>query len=127
VENYGTTLEITIFFKLLNITLINGGAIMQAKIIIKRKFIKGKQREIIALLRELRSGALQQPGYISGETLSSKEDPQTLVVIGSWQDMESGITWRENDTRKTLERMLETYQETSTEYLELTLGAFIEE
>jgi heme-degrading monooxygenase HmoA len=127
VENYGTTLEITIFFKLLNITLIKGGAIMQAKIIIKRKFIKGKQREIIALLRELRSGALQQPGYISGETLSSKEDPQTLVVIGSWQDMESWITWRENDTRKTLERMLETYQETSTEYLELTLGAFIEE
>ena len=100
---------------------------MQAKIIIKRKFIKGKQREIIALLRELRSGALQQPGYISGETLSSGEDPQLLVVIGSWQDMESWIAWRENNTRKTLERMLETYQEISTEYLELTLGAFIEE
>lgn len=100
---------------------------MQAKIIIKRKFIKGKQREIIALLRELRSGALQQPGYISGETLSSVEEPQALVVIGTWQDMESWIAWKENDTRKTLERMLETYQETSSEYLELTLGAFIEE
>ena len=100
---------------------------MQAKIIIKRKFIKGKQREIIALLRELRSGALQQPGYISGETLTSGDDPQTLVVIGSWQDMESWINWRENDTRKTLERMLETYQETSSEYQELTLGTFIED
>jgi heme-degrading monooxygenase HmoA len=100
---------------------------MQAKIIIKRKFIKGKQREIIALLRELRSGALQQPGYISGETLSSREDPQLLVVIGSWQDMKSWIAWRENDTRKTIERMLETYQETSSAYQELTLGAFIEE
>jgi heme-degrading monooxygenase HmoA len=100
---------------------------MQAKIIIKRKFIKGKKREIIALLRELRSGALQQPGYISGETLTTSEDPQMLVVIGSWQDMKSWINWRENDTRKTLERMLETYQETSSEYLELTLGAFIEE
>jgi heme-degrading monooxygenase HmoA len=100
---------------------------MQAKIIIKRKFIQGKQREIIALLRELRSGALQQPGYISGETLSSREDPQLLVVIGSWQDMESWIAWKENNTRKTLERMLETYQETSSKYQELTLGAFIEE
>ncbi len=100
---------------------------MQAKIIIKRKFTKGKQREIIALLRELRSRALQQPGYISGETLSSREDPQTLVVIGSWIDMESWIVWRENDTRKTLEKMLGTYQEGSTEYLELTLGIFIEE
>ena len=100
---------------------------MQAKIIIKRKFIKSKKREIIALLRELRSGALQQPGYISGETLTSSEDPQTLVVIGSWQNMESWINWRENDTRKTLEKMLETYQESSSEYLELTLGTFIEE
>jgi hypothetical protein len=41
--------------------------------------------------------------------------------------MESWINWRENDTRKTLERMLETYQETSSEYQELTLGTFIEE
>jgi quinol monooxygenase YgiN len=100
---------------------------MQAKIIIKRKFVKGKQREILALLRELRSGALQQPGYISGETLSDTQDPQTLVVIGSWRDMESWISWKENDTRKTLEKMLETYQETSSEYLELTLGTFIED
>ena len=100
---------------------------MQAKIIIKRKFMKGKQREILALLRELRSGALQQPGYISGETLTSTEDPQTLVVIGSWRDMDSWINWRENDTRKTLEKMLETYQIASSEYLELTLGTFIED
>ena len=99
---------------------------MQVKIIIKRKFKKGKKREIIALLRELRSGALQQPGYVSGETLTSEEDPQTLVVISSWQNMENWISWRENNTRKTLEKMLETYQETSSEYQELTLGTFIE-
>jgi heme-degrading monooxygenase HmoA len=100
---------------------------MQAKIIIKRKFFRGKQKEIIALLRELRSGALQQPGYISGETLTSANDPQTLVVIGTWQDMESWYRWKENDTRKTLERMLETYQEESTDYQELTLGTFVED
>ena len=56
---------------------------MQAKILIKRTFIKGKKSEIIALLKELRSGALLQPGYISGETLSSVDQPQTLMVIGS--------------------------------------------
>jgi quinol monooxygenase YgiN len=100
---------------------------MQAKILIKRKFLKGKKSEIIALLKELRSGALQQPGYISGETLSSVDQPQTLMVIGSWQDMESWHNWKENDTRKTLERMLATYQEGSTEYQEFTLGGFIEE
>ena len=100
---------------------------MQAKILIKRKFNKGKKREIIALLRELRAMALQQPGYISGETLSAVDHPQMLMVIGTWQDMESWHNWKENDTRKTLERMLATYQDGSTEYQEFTLGGFIEE
>lgn len=100
---------------------------MNAKILIKRKFKTGKQREIIALLRELRSGALHQPGYISGETLTSTEDPQTMMVIGTWQDTESWYNWKRNNTRQTLEQMLETYQEGSTEYQEFTLGAFIED
>ena len=101
--------------------------IMNAKILIKRKFKSGKQKEIIALLRELRSGALHQPGYISGETLTSTEDPQTMMVIGTWQDMESWYSWKRNTTRQTLEQMLEIYQEGSTEYQEFTLGAFIED
>ena len=100
---------------------------MQAKILIKREFIKGKKNEIIALLKELRSMALQQPGYISGETLSSYDLPQTLMVIGTWQDLESWHNWKENATRKTLEQMLSTYQEGSTEYQEFVLGGFIEE
>jgi quinol monooxygenase YgiN len=100
---------------------------MNAKILIKRRFKKGKQKEITALLRELRSGALHQPGYISGETLTSSEDPQVLMVIGTWQDMESWYKWKQNSTRQTLEQMMETYQEESTEYEEYSLGAFIEE
>ena len=100
---------------------------MNAKILIKRRFKKGKQKEIITLLRELRGGALHQPGYISGETLTSSEDPQVLMVIGTWQDMESWYNWKQNSTRQTLEKMMETYQEKSTEYQEYTLGAFIED
>lgn len=100
---------------------------MNAKILIKRKFVKGKKKEIIALLRELRTGALSQPGYISGQTLASCDDPQTLMVIGTWQDIESWHKWQDNDTRNTLEKMLETYQEGSTEYQEYILGSFIED
>jgi len=100
---------------------------MNAKILIKRRFKKGKQKEILALLRELRSGALQQPGYVSGETLTSSDDPQELMVISTWHDMESWYKWKQNITRQTLEQMLEIYQEKSTEYQEYTLGTFIEE
>lgn len=100
---------------------------MNAKILIKRKFKKGKEKEILALLRELRSGALHQPGYISGETLTSTENPRTMMVIGTWHDMESWYNWKRNNTRQTLEQMLETYQEGSTEYQEFKLGAFVED
>ena len=100
---------------------------MNAKILIKRKFKKGKQKEILALLRELRSGALHQPGYISGETLTSTENPRTMMVIGTWHDMESWYDWKRNNMRQTLEQMLETYQEGSTEYQEFKLGAFVED
>ena len=99
---------------------------MNAKILIKRKFKKGKEKEILALLRELRSGALNQPGYISGETLTSTENPRTMMVIGTWHDMENWYNWKRNNTRQTLEQMLETYQEGSTEYQEFKLGAFVE-
>jgi heme-degrading monooxygenase HmoA len=98
---------------------------MQAKILIKRKFKKGKQKEIMALLWELRSGALQQPGYISGETLASSDDPQILLVIGTWENLESWHRWKENETRKALEKTLANHQEGSTEYHEYISGAFI--
>ena len=100
---------------------------MHAKIIIKRKFKRGKRPEIIAMLRELRSQALHQAGYISGENLTSTEDPQTMVVIGTWQDLESWHKWKRNRTRQTLEQMLETYQVESTEYQEFRVGAFVED
>ena len=100
---------------------------MQAKIIIKRKFMIGKKTEIIALLREFRSSALNQPGYVSGETLTSIDDPQTMIVISTWQDLESWYKWKDNNTRKTLEKMLGTYQEESTDYQECIFGALVEE
>jgi quinol monooxygenase YgiN len=111
----------------LKLFILSKEVIMQAKILIKRKFKKGKKSEIIALLKELRARALLQTGYISGETLSAADHPQTLMVIGSWQDMESWHNWKGNNTRKTLEQMLATYQEGSTEYQEFVLGGFIEE
>ncbi len=48
------------------------------KVLLERT-IKGKNvGEMVRLLRKLRVKAMQQPGYISGETLHSVEDPQRL-------------------------------------------------
>ncbi len=100
---------------------------MQANILIKRKFQAGKKKEIISVLRELRARAMDQPGYISGQTLASPEDPQLLLVISVWQDLESWHKWSNNPTRQALEQVLESYQMGPTEYQEFILGGFIEE
>ncbi len=95
---------------------------MLAKILIKRRFKKGCNKEVLALLNEFRAGAMNQPGYISGETLVDSRDPQNLVVIGTWQDMDSWHRWKENRARRTFEAMMEIYQEGPALYEEYFLG-----
>ena len=95
---------------------------MLVKIFIKRRFKKGKVKEISAILRDFRAGAMDKPGYVSGETLVSYEDPQNVLVIGTWQDMESWLAWKGNPKRKEFEAMLEIYQEGPTSYEAFMLG-----
>ncbi len=99
---------------------------MLVKIFIKRRFKKGKVSEIRALLKEFRSGAMNQPGYVSGETYVSYDDPHDVVVIGTWASMESWEAWRKNKTRQEFEEMLAIYQEEPTEYKRYVLGAPLE-
>ncbi len=95
---------------------------MLVKILIKRRFQKGKVKEINAILRDFRAGAMDRPGYVSGETLVSFDDPQNVLVIGTWQDMESWLAWKEDPKRIAFESMLELYQEGPTQYEAFMLG-----
>jgi len=96
---------------------------MIAKILISRHFKKGKRKDIFALLKRFRSTALNQPGYISGETLTEDNDPQRMLVITTWEDMESWDNWKESNERKEFEAMLQLFQEGPTEYKRYLLGA----
>jgi heme-degrading monooxygenase HmoA len=58
---------------------------MAVKIVIKRKFKDGNMRAASRLLINNRNGAMQQPGYISSETLQSLSDPDQVVVVTMWQ------------------------------------------
>jgi antibiotic biosynthesis monooxygenase (ABM) superfamily enzyme len=97
-------------------------AFMIAKIIIKRRFVEGKTKQVLALLNEIRSRAMQQPGYISGETLMTPEYPNNMAVIATWQDIEDWLAWKENPERSKFEEMLAIYQSRPTEYEEYLLG-----
>jgi antibiotic biosynthesis monooxygenase (ABM) superfamily enzyme len=95
---------------------------MVAKIIIKRRFVEGKTKQILALLNEIRSKAMNFPGYMSGETLSKKEFPLNMAVISTWQTMEDWLRWKESPERKKYEEMLAIFQTRPTEFEEYILG-----
>ncbi len=95
---------------------------MIAKVIIKRRFLKGKETEIVALLNQLRGGAMKQPGYISGETLTGSDNPQKMTVIATWQSLGEWQQWKNNDQRRQFEAMLEVFQEGPAQYEEYIVG-----
>ena len=72
---------------------------MAVKVLIKRRFKEGKAREVFALLNNFRSAAMEQKGYITGETLIGHDDPQKLLVIGTWQSIDNWLSWKEDLAR----------------------------
>jgi heme-degrading monooxygenase HmoA len=60
---------------------------MSVRIIIDRKVKKGNEADFAKLLRKLRSKATFSRGYISGEMLRDRDDPQNYIVISAWQSV----------------------------------------
>ena len=96
---------------------------MIAKIIIKRRFKEGKTPQIVSILNKIRSLAMEQGGYQSGETLIKSDQPNNMVVISTWNSLEAWQKWKDSPERKQYETMLEVYQEGPTEYDEYLLGS----
>jgi heme-degrading monooxygenase HmoA len=94
---------------------------MLVKVLIRRKFKKGRAKEVNALLNEFRAGAMNRKGYVSGHTLVSADDPQALLVISTWQGLEEWQDWKNGQTRKSFEAMMEIHQEGPTVFEEYLL------
>jgi heme-degrading monooxygenase HmoA len=80
----------------------------------------GQEAEILprlsSLLFDLRSMALRQPGYISGETMRNVEDPSEFLVISTWRSIEDWQDWFENEKREILEGKVDEILGTQTQY-----------
>ena len=61
---------------------------MAVKINIRRRVPKGKEAQLLPLLLMLRSKALNQPGYISGETLRNVNEAEDYVTISTWKSVD---------------------------------------
>ncbi len=65
--------------------------------------------DIAPMLQQLRSTAMQWPGYISGETLVSTEDEATLIVISSWRSLNDWRVWERSEKRSELYKKVAPY------------------
>ena len=72
---------------------------MAVKILIKRSVPQDKARALIPLVRQMRASAATQPGYITGETLRSLDNPEEFLVISTWQASEDWKNWLQSEER----------------------------
>ena len=87
---------------------------MAIKVIITRKVTKGKQKDLLPLLMELRSKAMNQKGYISGETLKGISDPDEFMVISTWNSLEDWKAWDNNPARGEVQAKIDAILEEKT-------------
>jgi heme-degrading monooxygenase HmoA len=53
-------------------------------------------KELAPILMQLRSHAMQYPGFLSAENLVSDEDFSIVLMISTWEKIENWKTWVES-------------------------------
>ena len=76
---------------------------MAVQVIIKRKFKVDSPERLVPLLTELRTRAKAQPGYISGETLRSLDNPEDYLVFSYLETAEDWKKWFHSKERRDLQ------------------------
>lgn len=77
------------------------------KVVIERRCRPGTEKEMERLLVELRTKAIHQRGYVSGETLKSVDDPSLWLVLSSWLDANLWKSWNESPERQEIVSKME--------------------
>jgi heme oxygenase (mycobilin-producing) len=77
------------------------------RVMIERRCQEGKEKQLRDLMLELRSAALRQHGYLSGETLRDGDDPANFVVISTWMTLDTWKAWQTARQRLAIEEMME--------------------
>ena len=86
------------------------------KIIILRSVPREKESDLKPLLNKLRSYAMAQPGYISGETLMNADNPEEYLVISTWKNIEDWNQWLSHEQRAELQKEVDTLLGRETMY-----------
>jgi heme oxygenase (mycobilin-producing) len=90
------------------------------KVLMERTIRGQNVGQIVRLLRQLRVMAMQQPGYITGETLHGVDDPNFYLVISTWESLDHWRDWSNNPERQKSTAEIESYLESPTRTRVLT-------
>ncbi len=77
------------------------------RIVIERHLKEGMKGDLMPLLRELRTVAMHQPGYVTGETLASTEAPSIISVLSTWRSLGNWKAWEKSEQRIKLYKQVE--------------------
>jgi heme oxygenase (mycobilin-producing) len=92
---------------------------MAVRVIIQRRVRYGRETELRRALEKMRTQALEQPGYVSGETLRCPSDPSLWVVISTWETMADWQRWALGPDRTEFETRIAHLVEAPTQILVL--------
>lgn len=89
---------------------------MTVKVIIRRVVPEDRVEDLQPLLRQLRTLATDQPGYISGETLRRLDKPDEFLVISTWRSAEDWNRWAKSQERNQVQGKIDTMLGGKTEF-----------
>ena len=91
---------------------------MAIQVLIRRRFIKEKEAVLAPRVVRLRSLALAQPGYISGETLKCIDPTgdDEYLVRSTWRSVDDWKTWLHSKERTAIQSEIDAITGEATEY-----------
>jgi heme-degrading monooxygenase HmoA len=89
---------------------------MTVKVVIRRIVPQDRVEDLAPLLRQLRTRATHQSGYISGETLRRLDKPDEYLVISTWASTEDWNRWARSQERNEVQGKIDTVLGGKTEY-----------
>jgi len=91
---------------------------MAVEVLIRRKIMATKAKEVSPLIVKLRSLATIQPGYISGETLNCIDPPghSEYLVRSTWHSVEDWKKWLHSKERGAVNDQIDQLSRQKAEY-----------
>ena len=86
------------------------------KVHIKRKVPPEKMEDLRALINQLRSMTMGQPGYIAGETLQRVDQPGESLVVSKWQSIDYWQQWLDSKERMEIQVQIDQLLGAETQY-----------